>query len=112
MLEHVEDLCGGGEVEAAALLVWWRAAGGDVDPVDEQRGRGVGTFDLLHLDGVTCLADDYGVTDLRGLLNMLKEGGPAEVIAAVRKAEATDPDGIRWPRFKPGDDATAAVCVF
>ncbi|WP_381328563.1 hypothetical protein [Streptomyces kaempferi] len=29
---------------------------------------------------------------------------------SVRKVEATYPTGIRWPRYKSGDDATVAFC--
>lgn len=93
---------------------YW-VAGALPDVVDEaftgSVEEGAVTSAALLTDGVTCLADDYGVTDHPGLLGMLRERGPVEVIAAVRAAEATDPDGIRWPRYKRGDDATAAVCV-
>jgi len=34
------------------------------------------------------------------------------LIARVRDAEQSDPDGVRWPRFKPSDDATAIFCTF
>ena len=43
------------------------------------------------------------------LLDALATDGPAACIAAVRAAEAGDPDGRRYPRTKPSDDATALV---
>jgi len=36
--------------------------------------------------------------------------GPEAIITQVRAAEASDPDGQRWPRGKRHDDASAAFC--
>jgi hypothetical protein len=33
-------------------------------------------------------------------------------VRRIRAAEASDPYGERWPWYKTGDDATAAVCLF
>lgn len=66
----------------------------------------------LMTDGVSCLADTYELTSWEGLLAHLESAGPADVIAHIRAAEATDPEGERWPRYKSSDDATAAVCQF
>ncbi|GAB2700590.1 hypothetical protein [Kitasatospora kifunensis] len=63
-------------------------------------------------DGVSCLAEDYGLTDWKGLLDLLGEEGPERVIARVRDAEAGDPLGERWPRYKASDDATVLFCEF
>ena len=46
------------------------------------------------------------------VLDVLEVHGPTELIARTRRAEATDPHGPRWPRYKRGDDATAAYCTF
>lgn len=71
---------------------------------------GVARLAILS-DGATCLAEDYGLTDWAGLLDQLELDGPEAVIAAVRRAEATDPAGERWPRYKASDDATAVFCM-
>lgn len=63
-------------------------------------------------DGASCLAEDYRQTDWTGLLDQLETDGPEAVIAAVRRAEATDPLGERWPRYKASDDSTAVFCTF
>jgi hypothetical protein len=62
-------------------------------------------------DGAAALVE-YGVTDWKGLLDILEHDGPASLIDRVRDAERIDPDGVRWPRFKPSDDATAIFCEF
>ena len=62
-------------------------------------------FALLS-DGAARLVD-FGVLSWAQLLDQLDSGGPSALIAATRTAEATDPQGIRWPRFKPHDDAAA-----
>ncbi len=60
----------------------------------------------LLSDGATRIVDQYHLLNWRGLLTVLADGGPAELIGRARAAEASDPDGIRWPRSKPSDDAT------
>jgi hypothetical protein len=44
-----------------------------------------------------------------GLMRALVTEGPARCIEAVRGAEASDPDGRRFPRSTSSDDATALV---
>jgi hypothetical protein len=44
-------------------------------------------------------------------LDVLAEQGPDAIIRQVRAAEASDPDGRRWPRGKRHDDASAAYLV-
>ena len=39
----------------------------------------------------------------------LTAAGPGELIRQVRAAETADPAGIRWPRNKIHDDATAIL---
>jgi hypothetical protein len=63
-------------------------------------------------DGASCLAEDYRLTDWPGLLDQLETDGPQALIAAVRRAEATDPGGERWPRYKASDDSTVVFCTF
>jgi len=62
-------------------------------------------------DGAAALVD-YGLTDWKGLLDLLEHEGPESLIGRVREAERSDAVGTRWPRFKPNDDATAIFCTF
>ncbi|WP_244205591.1 hypothetical protein [Streptomyces bobili] len=61
-------------------------------------------------DGVSRLVTEYGMATWSAVFNTLRTGGPRELIDTVRKVEATDPTGRRWPRYKSGDDATVAFC--
>jgi hypothetical protein len=63
----------------------------------------------LLSDGATRAIDPFGLCDWRGLLTILAAAGPSELIRQVRAAEAVDPAGIRWPRNKIHDDATALL---
>ena len=67
---------------------------------------------LLLTDGATRLADVFGVTGWAGLAGIAADEGPAALIERTREIERTDPQGVRWPRGKPHDDATVAVCAF
>lgn len=60
----------------------------------------------LLTDGAARL-QEFGVTDWRGVLDTLEQRGANGLIAAVRDMEASDPDRIKWPRYKMSDDATA-----
>jgi hypothetical protein len=62
-------------------------------------------------DGAAALVE-YGLTDWNGLLDALELDGPSSMIDRVRDAERTDPGGVRWPRFKVSDDATAIFQTF
>ncbi|MEO3785551.1 protein phosphatase 2C domain-containing protein [Actinocorallia sp. B10E7] len=57
-------------------------------------------------DGATRLVDLFGLRTWSGALDLLDEEGPAGLIRRTREAEASDPDGTRWPRAKASDDAT------
>ncbi|MEU4397556.1 hypothetical protein [Micromonospora orduensis] len=59
----------------------------------------------LVSNGASRIVDPYGLTDWPGVLELLRAGGPAGVIARVRQAEAQAPDA-RVP-----DDATVAHCT-
>jgi len=61
-------------------------------------------------DGATRLVDRFSVLDWPSFLDVLAKEGPDAIIAQVRVAESSDPDGRRWPRGKRHDDASAAFC--
>jgi hypothetical protein len=61
-------------------------------------------------DGVSRLVTEYGAATWSDVFATLQAGGPRKLIEAVREVEATDPTGLRWPRYKSGDDATIAYC--
>jgi hypothetical protein len=62
-------------------------------------------------DGATRLVDRFSLLDWPSFLGILAEQGPDTIIAQVRAAEGSDPDGQRWPRGKRHDDASAAYLV-
>jgi hypothetical protein len=65
---------------------------------------------LLCTDGYYRAVDHYGLHDDAGLLDAsCRPEGAVQVLAAIRAAEALDPQCERFPRFKPADDATAVV---
>ncbi|GAB3672540.1 protein phosphatase 2C domain-containing protein [Saccharopolyspora tripterygii] len=57
----------------------------------------------LLTDGASRLVDHFALTDWRGLLDLLDEGGPETLLNRVREAESTAPPPARG---KPHDDAT------
>ncbi|GGJ84446.1 hypothetical protein GCM10010123_12610 [Pilimelia anulata] len=59
-------------------------------------------------DGAARAVTPFGLLNWPGALDLLDRAGPAALLGRVRAAEAADPAGARWPRNKPGDDATAA----
>jgi hypothetical protein len=59
-------------------------------------------------DGAARIVEPFHVADWNGLLDILSSEGPRQLIRQVRRAEASDPHGRRWPRYKPIDDATVA----
>ena len=63
---------------------------------------------LLCTDGYYRAVDHYGLHDAQSLLDASASDVEA-VLAALRAAEAQDPDCLRYPRFKPADDATALM---
>lgn len=60
-------------------------------------------------DGAAQLVNVFGTARWPDVLDLLASEGPAELIRRVRAAEANDPARSQWPRFKPADDATAAL---
>ena len=88
---------------------YWVAA---ADP-DVARHARTGRVALARLrrvavltDGAARLVEPFGLVDWTGLLDLLGSAGPGEAIQRLRAAEATDPEGRRWPRNKHSDDAT------
>jgi hypothetical protein len=63
----------------------------------------------LLTDGPTRAADLYRSHTWEGLLDGLAVLGPADLLASLRRLEADDPTGVRFPGTKPSDDATAVV---
>ncbi|WP_108999716.1 protein phosphatase 2C domain-containing protein [Streptomyces rishiriensis] len=64
----------------------------------------------LLSDGAACLVTDYAMSTWPEVFTTLRTVGPRGLIDTVRKVEATDPRGQRWPRYKSGDDAAVAFC--
>lgn len=60
-------------------------------------------------DGATRAVDPLGLYDWPGLMKVLRSSGPDQLIRHVRAAEESDPTGVRWPRNKVHDDATAVL---
>ena len=64
---------------------------------------------LLGTDGFLALAIDYGRYSPESLLAAAEQRGLALLGDELRAVEAADPDGLRYPRFKRSDDATALL---
>ncbi|MDX3243597.1 protein phosphatase 2C domain-containing protein [Streptomyces sp. ME18-1-4] len=100
------------ETRNTATGYWVAAAGPEAAehaltgsvPTDEVRAA------ALLSDGVACLVTDYAMSTWPEVFATLRAGGPRQLIDTVRKVEATDPRGQRWPRYKSGDDASVAFC--
>ena len=63
-------------------------------------------------DGAARLVDMFGACSWSDALDGLRVAGPEAWIQRVRELEATDPDMVRWPRYKVSDDAALACCTF
>jgi serine/threonine protein phosphatase PrpC len=73
-----------------------------------------GTIDVREVrdlallsDGASRLVDRFDLATWESALDLVRDHGPNALIQAVRDAEASDPEGRRWPRGKGTDDATA-----
>jgi hypothetical protein len=64
---------------------------------------------LLMTDGFAVLADQYGAYDPAGLVRAALDKGLQELGREVRAIEAADVGGVKHPRFKSSDDATAVL---
>ncbi|WNI17952.1 hypothetical protein [Actinacidiphila sp. ITFR-21] len=63
-------------------------------------------------DGAARGVEVFGGDDWPGVFALLQEAGPRALIARVRSLEDADPAGVRVPRGKPYDDATAVLVEF
>ncbi len=66
----------------------------------------------LLTDGASRAVDTFSLMDWPGLLDVLTDRGPGELIRLVRAAELADEGGAVRPRYKKHDDATAVLCTF
>lgn len=64
---------------------------------------------LLMTDGFSVLADQYDAYDPAGLVRAALEKGLHELGRELRAIEAADAGGVKHPRFKVSDDATAVL---
>jgi hypothetical protein len=64
---------------------------------------------LLMSDGFNRAEDTFHVIAEDRILACAMDQGLATILAAVRRLEAGDAECIRYPRFKPQDDATALL---
>jgi len=64
---------------------------------------------LLASDGFLALASDYARYTPEGLFDAALARGLTPLGEELRATEASDPDGIAYPRFKRSDDATALL---
>jgi hypothetical protein len=77
-----------------------------------------GTAHLSQVRQIAVLSDgaarlvEFGLAGWEQILSTLAENGPQALIEEVRRAEATDLRGDRWPRYKAHDDATAVYVRF
>lgn len=62
-------------------------------------------------DGAVRLVEPFGMLNWAALLDRLGTAGPEELLRRTRVAEDRDLAGIRWPRNKKSDDATAVYLV-
>jgi hypothetical protein len=70
-----------------------------------------GALVLLASDGFLALASDYERYTPESLLAAAEARGLAALGEELRAIEASDPEGLRFPRFKRSDDATALLLV-
>lgn len=68
-----------------------------------------GTIILLASDGLLSLASDYNVYSADELVAAAISRGLKALGEEVRAVEEADPMGIKFPRFKKSDDATAVL---
>jgi hypothetical protein len=96
------NVAGGYWLAAADPAIVAHAITGDVPRQHLQRAA-------LLSDGAARAVDPFGLGDWQDVLTTLAAAGPGELIRQVRAAETTDPAGLRWPRNKIHDDATAIL---
>lgn len=62
-------------------------------------------------DGASILADRFDVMEWPETFGVLSAEGPLGLLHRVRRIEAEDAAGARWPRGKIHDDATVVYCT-
>ncbi|WP_405968942.1 protein phosphatase 2C domain-containing protein (plasmid) [Streptomyces sp. NBC_00015] len=68
---------------------------------------------LVMTDGVSAGVEEYGLYPTwDAMARACLAGSPATVVRAIQDAEADDPDGRRWPRYKVSDDKALAYLRF
>lgn len=72
-------------------------------------GAPPGALVLLASDGFLALGTDYGLYDADALVAAARARGLAAMLDELRAIEAGDAEGVRFPRFKTSDDATAVL---
>jgi hypothetical protein len=60
-------------------------------------------------DGAARGVEVFGTDDWASAFALLHKEGPEALLTRVRELESADPEGLRVPRGKPFDDATAVV---
>ena len=68
-----------------------------------------GSLVLLATDGFLALVSDYRRYDAEALVAAAGSRGLSRLGEELREIETTDADGVRYPRFKTSDDATAVL---
>lgn len=66
----------------------------------------------LLSDGASRVVDTFNHMSWTEALDLMGRRSPDELISLVRALERSDGDGLRWPRFKSADDATAAYVAW
>jgi serine/threonine protein phosphatase PrpC len=77
-----------------------------------RRGRfsaPAGSIVLLASDGFLALGTDYRLYDPSALVAAAGARGLAALLDELRAIEQDDAEGVRYPRFKTSDDATAVL---
>ncbi|MGH3680366.1 MAG: hypothetical protein ACRDT2_08975, partial [Natronosporangium sp.] len=99
---------GGYWIAAATPEAAYHAVTGQCRRTGPDRVRRV----ALLTDGASCAVDRFCLLDWPGLLDLVTEHGPRELLRRVRVAESADPAGEHQPRYKRHDDASVALCRF
>ncbi|MCX5103656.1 protein phosphatase 2C domain-containing protein [Streptomyces sp. NBC_00439] len=64
---------------------------------------------LVMTDGASSGVEDYGLySNWEEMAHACRTQGPGNVVRSIHEAEAEDPDGQRWPRYKRHDDKALA----
>ena len=67
---------------------------------------------LIATDGAAAGLDYGRHDDWLDAWRHIDADGAAQFLAKIEEAEATDPDGLMWPRSKPYDDKTLIIARF